>query len=675
MINRDEILRAIKPFVMQWIEKRTGVGAIPSWAGTEGGDELVRVTSADDNADYLNSKITAGSGITKTVLNPGGTETLEIAVNYTALDHGGLAGLSDDDHTQYLNTTRHAAIDHTGLVHAAVTVVDTGTIDFTLTGQQITASVIPTGIKLDDLGTPDDNTDLNASSARHGLLPKLSNLSANYLNGAGSWATPDHGSIGGLGDDDHTQYFLVNGTRDMAGHIIPAATDTYDLGSSSRLWRKGWLSELDTIIFSENTIVLLGGWFWVTKDQGSLPANVLSTDTTIDFGKTMTPGDFIVLRSSLLVEYMAVGTLVSGTVYNVTRDLDGSGANDWVAGAPFAVLGQTGDGRIEFNAYDTPRISIFAQGATYNAATELLRIGDLDGSFGISSESYGVGIGDYSNENYLRYDPTNGFLLKAGSGGLTIDENGVQQEIGSSWAADRAYGFTVSGTNIGGLGGYTSTSNHATELKTVSSDRSAIIRIGSEAPGSNSSTVLLQVIRGETGESLRLVKNSTESGIGISGALEVGSEFGNVVGNSGSISYSDDLRAFRGSVHYTGYIFVPLTSPLTSTSWDGDAKSTVSSSTLLDLSSVFGAPAGIKAVLMRIDVRDSATWGTSGLYFACGPGSSYWWAASCMAFGGDVNNIVTMVCPCDSNGDVYYRIAASGTNTLDVNLQIWGYWI
>jgi hypothetical protein len=33
------------------------------------------------------------------------------------------------------------------------------------------------------------------------------------------------------------------------------------------------------------------------------------------------------------------------------------------------------------------------------------------------------------------------------------------------------------------------------------------------------------------------------------------------------------------------------------------------------------------------------------------------------------------VIPCDANGDVYYQTAASGSGTLDVSLEIWGYWI
>ncbi len=45
-------------------------------------------------------------------------------------------------------------------------------------------------IKLDDLAAPDDNTDLNASATKHGLCPKLSNVSTEFLNGTGAWSTP-----------------------------------------------------------------------------------------------------------------------------------------------------------------------------------------------------------------------------------------------------------------------------------------------------------------------------------------------------------------------------------------------------------------------------------------------------------------------------------------------------
>jgi hypothetical protein len=64
-------------------------------------------------------------------------------------------------------------------------------------------------IKLDDLATPDDNTDLNASTSRHGLLLKLNNDSDYFLNGAGSWAIPPTGS-GSPGGSDPADIVLTD---------------------------------------------------------------------------------------------------------------------------------------------------------------------------------------------------------------------------------------------------------------------------------------------------------------------------------------------------------------------------------------------------------------------------------------------------------------------------------
>jgi hypothetical protein len=91
------------------------------------------------------------------------------------IDHGGLAGLADDDHTQYLNTTRH----------------DTTT-------RHPFGSVIPhdSHSKLVDL-TADDhtqylNTTRHDTTTRHTLGTVVPH--------------DDHGLLSGLTDDDHTQY-------------------------------------------------------------------------------------------------------------------------------------------------------------------------------------------------------------------------------------------------------------------------------------------------------------------------------------------------------------------------------------------------------------------------------------------------------------------------------------
>ncbi len=219
-----------------------------------------------------------------------------------------------------------------------------------------------------------------------------------------------------------------------ARDLVPESTDTYDLGSSTKLWRKGWLSELDAVVFAENTISIVGGWLFVAMGQGTVEEDVDNSETQIDFGAggNLAQNDFVLFRAAGAVEYMQIGTNVSGNTWNVTRNVDGSGANTWAQGTPYVNLGYDGDGRIELNASDTPRISILRQGTSYNAQTELVRIGDMNGAFGVVSELYGLGVGDYAGGNYLSYNTTAGLVIKSGSGGITFDSDSMHLVYGTS---------------------------------------------------------------------------------------------------------------------------------------------------------------------------------------------------------------------------------------------------
>jgi hypothetical protein len=122
--------------------------------------------------------------------------------------------------------------------------------------------------------------------------------------------------------------------------------------------------------------------------------------------------------------------------------------------------------------------------------------------------------------------------------------------------------------------------------------------------------------------------------------------------------------------------FVPLTTPLTSTAWDGDSFSTTAK-TKIDLSAVFGVPAGVKAVVVGGTIADSSSGGTI-CTFRLSPNNTdgqapmvantlYVANGTYVPFHGTI--------PCDSGGDIYYQITASGTNTMVIILQIWGYWL
>jgi len=144
---------------------------------------------------------------------------------------------------------------------------------------------------------------------------------------------------------------------------------------------------------------------------------------------------------------------------------------------------------------------------------------------------------------------------------------------------------------------------------------------------------------------------------------------------AGNVAYTGSLKSYKNSTEYAGYIFVPLAAPLTSTSWDGDARSTTSK-TLIDLSAVFGAPAGIKAVALKVMTRDSGS-AANETYMVLGPTNTanLGIEVGCAGLANDKWSRDFVIVPCDANGDIYYQIIASGTSTFDVTLEIWGYYI
>jgi len=118
-----------------------------------------------------------------------------------------------------------------------------------------------------------------------------------------------------------------------------------------------------------------------------------------------------------------------------------------------------------------------------------------------------------------------------------------------------------------------------------------------------------------------------------------------------------------------------LATSLTSTSWDGDAYSTTAK-TSIDLSAVFGAPAGLKAVLIKIQARDSASAAaTTGCWIVLSPNNTSGSGPIHRIAGipNDVYHADMLEVPCDVNGDIYYQIDASGAGTMDVIIEIWGY--
>lgn len=389
------------------------------------GTILIDTASIDFTYNDASNQISA-------VVIPGGVE------------HNSLAGLTTGDpHTQYVSvgTARNITAVHTfARASAGVPfILNANTQGQTVTGlraDQLNKSVIA-GAGLANGGALTADVTLNVG-AGPGITVNADTVQVRLATASGMTLASDtlavlaaNTSIGvaaggvavGLGHNYAWTGTHQFGNNITTRHMLPEATDTYDIGSATLLYRQGFLSQLNAVLYAENTAQLIGGWFIIPKYAGKVGA-VASASTTVDLGVgnigVVNVGDFVLIRAhtaggAVAAEYMQVGSFISGTTWNVTRDLAAAHATDpaWADGTPYLLLGATGDGRIELNASDTPRISLLRQGATYNAQTELVRLGDLNASFGYSAQTWGMTIGRYgaAGQAWLAFDENNGIRL------------------------------------------------------------------------------------------------------------------------------------------------------------------------------------------------------------------------------------------------------------------------
>ena len=172
--------------------------------------------------------------------------------NVGVTDHGALTGLADDDHTQYLliNGTREMTGNLTlgtghGLYFVSPSYISgtstymsfypAGTTALRLYATSVTAyqNTKPSGDNTLKLGLSDKRwSELHAFLGHfYGILDMHSHKITNVLTPTSDYdaatkkyvddnvGVTDHGALTGLADDDHTQYLLINGTREMTGNL------------------------------------------------------------------------------------------------------------------------------------------------------------------------------------------------------------------------------------------------------------------------------------------------------------------------------------------------------------------------------------------------------------------------------------------------------------------------
>lgn len=125
-------------------------------------------------------------------------------------------------------------------------------------------------IKLDDLATPDDNTDLDFSITRHGLVPKGTNV-GNFLKDDGTWAATGGGLAMKAGQE------TTDGSGDATVSFNSNFSDTnYAIQLTAQ-------DTGDTMICMWNNKAVGGFDIHTENDQGNDEANVVVDWFCIEF--------------------------------------------------------------------------------------------------------------------------------------------------------------------------------------------------------------------------------------------------------------------------------------------------------------------------------------------------------------------------------------------------------
>lgn len=205
-------------------ELKAGLSVVPSGTG---------IASAENASD---SKIPTEKAVREAIPGPATTAS---AGTMSAADKAKLDNLVDTSSVQEIGETGIADSD-------MITVLQGGTTWKKSLVTRLWTWLMSklTTYKIDDLAAGDDNTDLDASTARHGLCPKFPNDAGKFLRGDGQFAPPDgstdftgdsgSGGAHGLvpapasGDASANKFLNANGSwavpPSAAGVDIPGAT-------------------------------------------------------------------------------------------------------------------------------------------------------------------------------------------------------------------------------------------------------------------------------------------------------------------------------------------------------------------------------------------------------------------------------------------------------------------
>lgn len=182
--------------------------------------------------------------------------------------------------------------------------------------------------------------------------------------------------------------------------------------------------------FQYDQVSAIGGQLLVTNAD-VLDADMTALDSstlTIKGTTTFAVNDILLIRATTALgiqeEYFRVTNAASAPVYTVTRDLAATYAVNtnpiWQKGTTVVKVGKSDGAATYSGGYlqligegtNSPYYAVYERtGVAYNAFTERIRLGNLNGIGSFVSDTYGIFIGDYISGQYLSYDTDSGELI------------------------------------------------------------------------------------------------------------------------------------------------------------------------------------------------------------------------------------------------------------------------
>lgn len=207
--------------------------------------------------------------------------------------------------------------------------------------------------------------------------------------------------------------------------ILPGTGYTTNIGALTNKYLSLHAAELmvETLV-AQNTLATIGGRVLVGPTT-TLTSDLASGSTSMAVKhNSLANGDRVLIEANGQVEWIAVASASSGSgpyTYTITRNLDGSGANNWTAGDAVFNTGTTNSGFIDLyssagviSGSGPTIVGNVRTGTTYNNIAARWAIGNLNGLYGYGATTYGTAFGDPSATN-VTIDAANGVRFRSGT--------------------------------------------------------------------------------------------------------------------------------------------------------------------------------------------------------------------------------------------------------------------